>query len=131
MQRSPKKKKKESAQAAKYLSNPEVPSSALVGSTSVMVQRAIASGARHGIKILPGRANPATGDCVFESAVFNVNDRNCFQETFPLSISYYRHIWCTDIENRLFDSPFNPGYSHSDWSNGWNRVKQPRVYEVE
>ena len=35
------------------------------------------------------------------------------------------------MENRLFDSPFNPGYSRSDWSNGWNRVKQPRVYEVE
>ena len=62
MPRSPKKKKKVSAQAGKDSTNPEVPSVALVGSTSVMVQRAIASGARHGIKILPGRVNPATGE---------------------------------------------------------------------
>ena len=131
MPRSTKKKKKSTDKYNNDSPTPEIPAIALVGTTSLMVQRAIASAARHGINLIPGRANPALGDCALEAMIFNVNDRSCFQETFPLNISYYRRIWCTDMENRLFDTPFNPGYSRSDWTNGWNLLKQPRVYEVD
>ena len=88
-----------------------------------MVQRAIASGARHGIEFVPGRANPALGDCAFEASIFNVNDRSCFSIDFPMSINYYRRIWITDAENRFFDSHWNPGLTQTEWHAGWERLK--------
>ena len=72
------KKKKASPKYPGTVSLVDVPSIALDGAPSIMVQRCIASAARHGIKLIPGRANPAAGDCAFESTIFNVNDRNCF-----------------------------------------------------
>ena len=45
---------------------------------NLMVQRAIASGYRHGIELIPGRANAALGNCAFEAPIFNNNDRSCF-----------------------------------------------------
>ena len=47
-------------------------------SAKIMVQRAIASAARHGIKICHGRANAAAGDCSIEAPLYNINDRKCF-----------------------------------------------------
>ena len=107
-----------------------IPSVALDGSESLMVKRAIASAARHGIELKPGRINPARGNCAFEAPIFNVNDRGVFNERFPMSIDYYRRIWTIDVENRLFDTELNPGYSYQDWHNGWERMRQRNVYEV-
>ena len=109
----------------------DIPSAVFEEAPSLMIQQAIASGARHGIQLLPGRVNQAVGDCAFEAPLFNVNDRKCFNETFPLSTDYYRRIWCADMENRLFESPLNPGYSFSDWHSGWNKMKESNVYEVD
>ena len=96
-----------------------------------MVRRGIASAARHGVRLTPGRANPATGNCAFEAPIFNVNDRSSFMEKFPLSVGYYRRIWITDVENRLFTSAFNPGYSQLEWHAGFERLKESNVYEVD
>ena len=96
-----------------------------------MVRRAVASAARHGVILTPGRANPAGGNCAFEAPIFNVNDRSSFLDNFPLSVEYYRRIWVTDLENRLFTSPFNPGYSYSEWHLGFERLKESNVYEVD
>ena len=76
---------------------------------NLTVQRAIASGYRHGIELIPGRDNPALGNCAFEAPIFNINDRSCFNEILPMSADYYRRLWIIDMENRLFESPFNPG----------------------
>ena len=35
------------------------------------------------------------------------------------------------MENLLFESPYNSGYSRGEWSLGWNKVKEPNVYEVD
>ena len=125
-------KKKKSKPERQSTPDPvDIPFSVFEGAPSQMVQQAIASGARHGIQLLPGRVNQAVGDCAFEAPLFNVNDRKCFNETFPLSTDYYRRIWCADMENRLFESPLNPGYSFSDWHSGWNKMKESNVYEVD
>ena len=54
----------------------DIPSICLTRGPSLMVQRAIASGARHGIELIPGRVNPAIGNCAFEAPIFNLNDRH-------------------------------------------------------
>ena len=108
-----------------------IPSFFLNEGPSLMVQRAMASAERQGLKLIPGRANPALGNCAFEAPIFNLNDRICFMETFPMSIDYYRRIWVTDMENLLFDSSYNPGYSRNEWHAGWEKLKADNVYEVD
>ena len=148
MPRHPKKKKKESHIASSIPGSPSpsspkslssstsfitdsIPSIFLGKGKSLIVQRAIASGARHGIELVPGRANPAMGNCAFEAPIFNINDRSCFMEHLPMSINYYRRIWITDMENRLFNSPFNTGYTQSQWHAEWQKLKEDNVYEVD
>ena len=98
---------------------------------NLMIKRAIASASRQGITLVPGRPNPATGNCSFEAAIFNLNDRSCFTEKLKLSIMYYRRIWITDMENRLFESVYNTGYSMSEWHVNWQKLKEENIYEVD
>ena len=51
----------------------------------LMIDRDIPSAKKHGIDLSPGRLNQATGNCAFESAIFNVNDRKCFKENYFLA----------------------------------------------
>ena len=57
-----------------------------------MIEKAISSAKKHGIDLSPGRLNEARGNCAFESAIFNVNDRKCFKDKYFLSPNYYRRI---------------------------------------
>ena len=43
--------------------------------TDIMVQRAIASASRHGMKLKHGTPNPGTGDCSFEAVIQNNNNK--------------------------------------------------------
>ena len=97
----------------------------------IMVRRATNSALWHGINICHGRPNPALGDCVFEAAIFNNNDRSCFTEKFSLPIDQYRKMWISEGENMLFDSDFNPGYTNKEWKAGFSQLKKPGVYEVD
>ena len=96
-----------------------------------IIDRATASAARHGIGICQGRPNPATGNCVFEASIFNVNDRVCFEEKFTRTAEYYRRLWISEGEKLLFHTPFNPWYSVSDWKSGFAKLKESNVYEVD
>ena len=70
-----------------------IPSFFLEHRQSLIIRRALISAARHGIDLVPGTANPATGNCAFESTIFNINDRDCFNEKLTMSIDFYRRIW--------------------------------------
>ena len=93
-----------------------------------MISRATASARRHGIQLEHGSLNPGTGDCAFQAVVQNNNDRACFQEKFPLSISTYRRNWVTDMANRTIESPWNT-LSRQDWLEGWSQMLIPGTYE--
>ena len=96
---------------------------------SLMIERAIRSADKHGIQLSPGRKNPGSGNCAFESAIFNVNDRQCFKEKFPLSIDHYRRVWVNDMKNRtLNDTRWKTG-SDQDWEAGWMELLESGVYE--
>ena len=89
-------------------------SSLLAEETNLMKARTISSGRKHGVNLQPGSSNPGLGDCAFEAVIQNNNDRKCFKEKYPLSISYYRRIWVTDMASRTVDSNWNI-YSHQEW----------------
>ena len=44
-----------------------------------MIFQAISNARQHGLEVEAGTRNPASGDCAFESAILNNNDRPCFK----------------------------------------------------
>ena len=96
--------------------------------TAIMISRAISSAQKHGIKLKAGRPNPGTGDCAFEAAIFNNNDRACFQQKFLNSIDWYRKIFATDMANRTLHSPYNT-LPPSEWLRGWSEMLESGAYE--
>ena len=57
---------------------------------TLMISRTIFSAKKHGINLKHGSSNPGTGDCAFESTIFNINDRSCYPVKFLMPIDYYR-----------------------------------------
>ena len=94
-----------------------------------MIEKAISSAKKHGIDLSPGRLNEARGNCAFESAIFNVNDRKCFKEKYCLAPNYYRQIWVTDMKNRTLTDETWKIYSDKEWEAGWQEMLESGVYE--
>jgi hypothetical protein len=95
---------------------------------SLMISRAIESANKHGIKLKHGSANPGLGDCAFEAVIQNNNDRQCFREKLPMSISWYRRIWVTDMANRTVNSSWNI-LGQQKWLEGWQDMLVAGTYE--
>ena len=55
------------------------------GKKNVMFQRAISSAKKHNINLEAGRENSGDGNCSYLSVLFNINDRGCFKDKFPMS----------------------------------------------
>ena len=53
---------------------------------TLMISRTIVSAKKHGINLKHGSSNPGTGDCAFESTIFNINDRTCYPVKFLMPI---------------------------------------------
>ena len=71
------------------------------------------------------------GNCAFESVLLNVNHRDCFRESLPLSHEQYRRVWLTDFKNRhVNDNTWNI-FTHKQWDEGWEQMMEPGVYEHE
>ena len=82
---------------------------------SLMVHRASLSARKHDIDLKQGTLNKGRGNCAFESALFNVNDRSCFSQKFPLSADYYCRIWMTDMKNRTMNDQTWNIYTNLEW----------------
>ena len=95
----------------------------------VMLRRAVVSASRHGLDLAPGKLNEAMGNCAFEAAIFNVNERPCFEDKLHLTPDYYRRIWVTDMKNRTMNDETWKIYSDSDWEAGWKELMESGVYE--
>ena len=99
-------------------------------SVNLMLRRAIASARKHGVNLIPGRLNSATGDCAFESVIYNNNDRTCFTHKYNQTVDYYRRIWVTDMQARSLDNHiWNLGYTNQEIWEGFEEMKKPGVYE--
>ena len=68
------------------------PSSLFEMEQKLMIDRAVASAKRHEINISPGERSSSDGNCAFQAAINNVNNRNCFKEKYPFSPDYYRRL---------------------------------------
>ena len=73
----------------------------------IMMTRAICSAKHHEINLKPGSPTPGLGDCAFEAAIQNVNERNCYRKKFPLPITSYRQYFVTDMANRTVNTEWN------------------------
>ena len=101
------------------------------GKMNMIFQRAIASAEKHRIKLEPGRENSGGGDCSYLSVIFNINDRGCFQNKFPMSPDVYRRIWNVDLMNKILDKKiaWNPGLTRREIQDGFQEIMEPGVYE--
>ena len=93
-----------------------------------MVKTAVVNAKHHGINLTHGKPNPGRGDCAFEATIYNINERPCYAEKFPMSIDYYRRIFVTDMANRTVDTAWNT-YSRKEWLEGWKAMLEPEIYE--
>ena len=99
--------------------SPDVTSSQVEVRKKRIFQRAISSAKKHGINVIPGRENGGHGNCSYEATIFNLNDRNCFGEKFPMSPSFYRRIWNTDMMNKLIDKISMEPRIDTSWDERW------------
>ena len=44
-----------------------------------LLKRTVSNAFRHGLNLRPGRLNSANGNCVWESIIYNLLDRECFK----------------------------------------------------
>jgi hypothetical protein len=110
--------------------NDETPENSLMkAEQNLMIGRAIASATKHGISLSPGQPNSTNGNCAFEAAIFNNNDRKCFKEKYHLSPNYYRRVWVTDMKNRTMNDKTWQIYSDKEWEAGWQEMMKSGVYE--
>ena len=98
---------------------------------SRIFERAIENAKKHKIKLVPGTENKGHGNCSYESAILNINERDCFKEGFVMSADYYRRVWNTDLMNKILDAriPWNPGMSRSQIVQGFEELMESGVYE--
>ena len=95
-----------------------------------MINTAVRSARLHGINIHAGVENLANGNCIFESIIDSINTRVCFEEHLDETPDYYRQIWMTEVENVAYED-WNRGMTRSQWSAGWQVLKEPGTYEYE
>ena len=95
----------------------------------LMFTRAVTSAKKHGINILPGERSSSDGNCAFQAAINNVNNRKCFKEKYPFSPDYYRRLWVTDMKNRTSNDPTWKILPDKEWEAGWNEMLISGVYE--
>ena len=94
-------------------------------------QRAISNAQKHGLKLEPGRKNQGYGNCSYEAALFNINDRTCFKEKLPMSPDFYRRIWNTDMMNKIIyeSNNWNPGLTEEELRQGFAELMESGIYE--
>ena len=95
--------------------------------------KAIAIAKDHNIKLKPGRKDRGYGNCVFEAVINNINDRECFKEKLKQTPNWYRRLWMNQMLDRIICKicPWNPGFTEKQLRDGFEKVKQSGVYEVD
>ena len=88
------------------------------GGAPNMIDLCIRSAYRMGIFLQQGTPNPAAGNCLFESAIYNINDRPEFRPYTleSLSVQECRALWVTLLQTQIpVYRPEFDAYSDDDW----------------
>ena len=88
------------------------------GGAPNMIDLCIRSAYRMGIFLQQGTPNPAAGNCLFESAIYNINDRLEFRPYTleNLSVQECRALWVTLLQTQIpVYRPEFDAYSDDDW----------------
>ena len=100
-----------------------------------MVNKAIASAWRQNkIELEHGSPNPGVGNCAFESVIYNINDREVFQQKVNMSPLDARRMWVTELQTAIEayypnEIPDNiPGFNAQE---SWDKIKEEGVYEID
>ena len=99
--------------------------------TNKVTKMGINSAKKHNIELEPGRENSGDGNCSYQSVIFNINDRECFNTQLSMSPDYYRRVWTIDLMNKILDKkiPWNPGMTSQEIKDGFQEIMVSGVYE--
>ena len=100
------------------------------GNESLIFQEAIANAKKHGIDVHADEPNSADGNCVFESVMSSINNRNCFGENLEESPDYYRKKWLEEVEKFAYDQ-WNLGKTKAEWKHEWSILQNSRTYQYD
>ena len=100
---------------------------------SEIFRRAIESAKKHKIKMKAGRKDRGYGNCAFEAAINNINDRACYSNKLLLSANWYRRIWMDQMmENIILGiCPWNLSYTEQEIRHGFEKLKESGIYEID
>eukprot|EP00116_Pleurobrachia_bachei_P001115 sb/3461377/ len=100
--------------------------------THPLMKQGIELARKYFINLAPGRPNNGNGNCSIESVIDQINNRTCFQETFPRSVQFYRDIWMSETERQARNSAFFLDlYTEEEWREAWTRLRGDGQYEVD
>ena len=102
------------------------------GEDSEIFRMAIEIGSKHQIHLKKGNPNNADGNCLYESAIDNVNSRSCFTENLRESPMFYRRIWNQEGQEKIIHSDYYPYiYTPEQWEAAFEDLKNKNVYDIE
>ena len=114
-----------------------------------MVTSAIKTAARMGMGLTEGEPVEALGNCLLESVMGNIEDRDIFEEKIEESIDDLRERVVKEGERVIGVSPYRylrdkrgvnsypdtlfriEDYSDEDWALGWDQLRTSGVWDVE
>ena len=113
------------AQTASY-------SSQIANENTIFI-KAIEIAKKHKIKLKAGRKDRGYGNCVFEAAINNINDRDCFSNKLLQTPNWYRQLWMDNMMERIIlrICPWNLGYTEHQLREGFDKLKMTGVYEID
>ena len=96
-----------------------------------MVKQAIRNGSRHGIQLEHGRENNGSGNCTFEGAIYNIQDRGEFltDQKVNLDPKEARPLWVVEFQTWY-------EFNHPDFieenipEDLWDKLKKDEAYEI-
>ena len=89
-----------------------------------LLKRSVSNAYRHGLNLRPGRLNSANGNCVWESIIYNLLDRECIKSKTKETSKQLRIRSINLAQAQAHRLPFVESNTTEE---EWNHIKKDKV----
>ena len=99
-------------------------------SINELFQRAISNAARHGLNLKPGLVNNMDGNCLWESLMYNITQRQCIKHK---NKETPRQLKQRSLDNAQKDAELKklPCIPEDTTEEDWTNIRKDKVYETD